>query len=419
MQITSGCSKGGFAPGLSAGSRTSSAGKFSPFIFTLTRADGEANPQTLAVHLPQGLLAKLGGVPLCPAAATTTGNCPLASRIGSLTVATGVGGAPLWIPQPGKARTASYLAGPYKGAPYSIVSVVPAQAGPFDLGTVVNRAAIDIDPETALVTIKADPLPQILEGVPLMYRTIHVDVDRPKFTLNPTSCARKSIKATVTASNGLLARPSNAFQATNCAKLRYKPKLKLRFKGSTTRGGHPAVNAVFTQPGGQANTKSVNVTLPASEMIDQAHLSNPCTRVQFNAGECPKKSVLGYASAVTPLLSKPLRGRIYFRSNGDERDLPDIVADLHGPIRIILVGYVDAVKQRGSETSRLRVRFARVPDAPVRRFAMNFFGGKRGLLVHNRELCLSRRRAKIQLQAHSGSKRSINSVIATDCSKRS
>ncbi|MGN6276149.1 MAG: hypothetical protein ACTHNP_09525, partial [Solirubrobacterales bacterium] len=194
MQITSGCGKGGFAPTLQAGGLVPFGGSFSPFTMTLTRQDGEANPQTLAVHLPQGLLAKLGGVPLCPDADAAGGNCPAASQVGTITAATGVGGAPLCIPQPGKAPTAVYLAGPYKGAPYSIIAKVPAQAGPFDLGTVVTRAAINVDPTTALATITTDPLPQILEGVPVLYRTIHVDVNRPEFTLNPTSCAPKEIK---------------------------------------------------------------------------------------------------------------------------------------------------------------------------------------------------------------------------------
>jgi hypothetical protein len=417
MQITAGCNKGGFSPAFTAGTTNLRAGGFSPFTLTLTRADGEANPEVLSVTLPQGLLAKLGGVPLCPAAATATGACPADSRIGSLTAAAGVGGAPLWIPQPGKAATAAYLAGPYKGAPYSIVSVVPAQAGPFDLGTVVNRARISIDPDTALATIETDPLPQILEGVPVLYRAIHVDVDRPHFTLNPTGCEKKQIKAHVTAANGASATPGDVFQATNCAKLPYRPKLKLRFAGSTKRTGHPAVKAVLTQKPHEANTKSATVVLPPSEFIDQAHLGNPCTRVQFNARKCPKASVLGTAKAVTPLLDKPLRGRVYFRSNGGARELPDIVADLRGPIHIVLVGYVDSVTRKGSEVARLRTRFAHVPDAPVTRFALSLFGGRRGLLVNSKDLCQTNRRIDLDLVAHNGRSRSSHPVVASTCGK--
>jgi hypothetical protein len=415
MAITTGCGKGGFSPQLSAGTLNAGAGEFSAFTMTLTRSDGEPNPQSLAVHLPQGLLAKLGGVPLCPASAAPSGACPAASQIGSLAAAAGVGGAPLWIPQPGKAPTAVYLSGPYKGGPYSIVAVVPAQAGPFDLGTVVTRAAIDVDPETALATVKTDPLPQILEGVPVAYRAVHVDINRKEFTLNPTDCAPKKITATVTAANGQSAEAVSPFQANNCAKLPYTPKLKLSFRGSTRRTGHPALKAVLTQKPHQANTAAATVILPASEFIDQGHISNPCTRVQFNAEACPKGSILGSVEAKTPLLDQPLKGKVYFRSNGGERELPDIVADLRGPIHIILVGFIDSVHKKGSESSRVRTRFANVPDAPVSKFTMSLYGGKRGLLVNSRNLCDKQRRVSLEFQAQSGRVQRTNPVIATGC----
>lgn len=411
MAITAGCGKGGFSPGLRAGMRSIRAGSFSPFTFTLTRQDGEANPDVISVHLPQGLLAKLGGVPLCPESDAATGACPAGSRVGSLIAATGVGGAPLWIPQPGKAPTAAYLAGPYKGAPYSIVSVVPAQAGPFDLGLVVNRAAIKVDPETALATITTDPLPQILEGVPVSYRTVHVEVDRHDFTLNPTSCAPKRIGATVHAVTGQVATPSVPFQATNCAKLTYTPKLKLRFNGSTQRTGNPAVKAVLTQKPHQANTSAATVLLPRSQFIDNSHISNPCTRVQFAAENCPKGSVLGTAKAWSPLLDKPLQGKIYFRSNGGERELPDLVADLRGAIRITLVGWIDSVH------ARVRTRFRGVPDAPVTRFTMSLYGGKRGLIENSRPLCKAPHRAEVRLNAQNGRLRVTKPVIEVQCPK--
>jgi hypothetical protein len=417
MQITSGCGKGGFSLGLDAGMVNLRAGGFSPFTLTLTRADGEANPRILSVTLPQGLLAKLEGVPLCSDDLAASGACPLTSKIGGLTAAAGVGGAPLWIPQPGKAPTAVYLAGPYRGAPYSIVSTVPAQAGPFDLGTVVNRARVMVNPNSALATIETDPLPQILEGVPVAYRTIHIDVDRRNFTLNPTGCEKKEIRMDVIAANGATASRAVPFQATNCASLTYRPKLKLGFSGSTERTGHPALKAVLTQKPHQANTKSVTVLMPASEFVDQSHLSNPCTRVQFNAGNCPRNSILGTARAITPLLSKPLKGHVYFRSNGGARELPDIVVDLRGQIHIVLVGYVDAVARKGSEVSRIRTRFAHVPDAPVTRFVMSLYGGKRGLLVNSRNLCRSSRHAGLELVAHNGRSKSSSPLIATGCGR--
>jgi hypothetical protein len=413
MEINSGCGKGGFTLGLSAGTTQPFAGAYSPFAFTLTRSDGEANPETIALHMPQGLLAKLGGVPLCPEAQATTGACPAGSRIGSVAAASGVGSAPLWIPQPGKAATAVYLAGPYKGAPYSVVSVVPAQAGPFDLGMVTNRAGIYVDPNTALATIITDPLPQQLEGVPIAYRALHVLVDRPQFTLNPTSCEAKQIRATVTATTGAVAEPTAGFQATNCAKLPYSPKLKLSFKGSIKRTGNPGVHAVLTQKPGQANTGAAVVLLPKSQFIDNSHINNPCTRVQFNADACPKGSILGTAKAKSPLLDEPLKGNVYFRSNGGDRELPDLVADLRGPIRIILVGFIDSVD------GKVRTRFLSVPDAPVSKFTMNLFAGKRSLIENSRNLCKTGRRATIRLKGQNGLSHNTTPVIAAQCGKSS
>jgi hypothetical protein len=411
MQITAGCGKGGFAPRIQAGSLSSSGGHYAPFAFTLTRQDGESNPATIALHLPKGVLAKLAGVPLCPETAAVTGACPPASRLGSLAAASGVGAAPLWIPQPGKAPTAVYLAGTYKDAPYSVVSVVPAQAGPFDLGVVVNRSAIRVDPDTAQASVVTDPLPQFLEGVPLSYRAIHVLVDRPDFTLNPTSCQPKQTVATVTAVDGRVAEPSDGFQATNCAKLPYSPHLRLAFKGSMKRTGNPAVRATLRQKPNQANSAGATVLLPKSEFIDNSHISNPCTRVQFAAEACPPKSVLGTVVARTPLLDEPLRGNVYFRSNGGDRELPDLVADLRGQIRIVLVGYIDSVK------SRVRTRFLGLPDAPVTSFTMKLFGGSRGLIENSRNLCTAKPRFELRLKAQNDRSRVTNPLIDLPCGK--
>jgi hypothetical protein len=420
MEITSGCGKGGFAPQLSAGTVSNRAGSFSPFTMTLTRSDGEANPLTLSMHLPQGILAKLAGVPLCPEPGATKGECPVGSQVGRIAAAAGVGGAPLWIPQPGKAPTAIYLSGPYNGAPYSLVVSVPAQAGPFDLGTVVTRAAINVDPNSSTATITTDPLPQILKGVPVAYRVVNAVVDRPQFILNATGCKTKQITTTVVATNGATATPSDTYQATNCARLPYAPKLKLQLKGATKRSGHPALKATLTQKPNQANNAKVSVQLPTSQFIDQDHINNPCTRVQFNANACPPLSILGTAKATTPLLDQPLEGPVIFRSNGGERELPDIVADLKGGgLRVIQVGFVDSVPVKGTELARLRTRFLSVPDAPVSKIQINLFGGKkRGLLENSRNLCKTNRKAKVSFTGQNGAQLNSSPVIAASCGKK-
>lgn len=420
MSINTGCAKGGFSPKLEAGTVSPRAGAFSPLTMTLTRQDGEANPQSLSLHLPQGLLAKIAGVPLCPEPGASEGNCPAGSQIGSVAASSGVGGAPLWIPQPGKDPTAIYLAGPYKGAPYSAVIRVPAQAGPFDLGTVVTRAAVNVDPNNSTASITTDALPQILEGVPIAYRTIYAIVDRPQFFLNPTGCKPKQITATVTATTGATASPSDDFQATNCARLPYTPKMQMQLKGATKRSGHPALKAVITQPPGQANNAKVSVQLPTSQFIDQDHINNPCTRVQFNANACPPLSILGTARATTPLLDQPLEGPVYFRSNGGERELPDIVVDVRGGgLRVIQVGFVDSVPVKGTELARLRTRFLSLPDAPVSKITVSLFGGKkRGLLENSRDLCKTNRLAKTSFTGQNGIVQNGDVKIATSCGKK-
>jgi hypothetical protein len=388
------CSTSGFEPELTAGATSPIAGAHSQFVVDLSREDGEQNVAGLAVHLPQGVLAKLAGVPLCGEALATIGACPAASRVGSVKVAAGAGSQPLWIPQAGKAPTAVYLAGPFKGAPYSLVVVVPAQAGPFDLGTVVTRAKIEIDPETAQASVSSDPLPQILQGVPVPYRHIHVDVDRPSFMLNPTDCEPTSVSATVTSDMGTLARPRGRFQVAGCSDLGFRPRLGLRLSGGTRRGAHPQLQAVLRTRVGDANLERALVALPRSIFLDQANIRTVCTRVQFRQEKCPPGAVYGTAVAKTPLLDEPLRGPVYLRSS--DNPLPDLVVDLHGQVHIVLDGRIDSL--RGG----IRTIFEAVPDAPVSRFMLMMKGGNKGLLVNSRDLCRRPTRASVRFVGQNG-----------------
>jgi len=412
MTVDQGCPGGGFDPGLDAGVANPVAGLHSPFAATVVREDGEPNVSALEMTLPRGELAKLAGVQVCPGALAATGACPAASRVGSLSVAVGAGTLPLWIPQPGKAPTAIYLSGPYEGAPYSLAFVVPAQAGPFDLGTVVTRAAIDVDPESTQVTVRSDPLPQILEGVPVLYRQIHAAVDRPGFALNPTSCQRMSVGARIAATDGRVATPRSRFQVGSCGQLRFKPKLSIRLFGATTRGGNPKLRAVLRAAPGEANIATATVALPHSEFLDNAHIGTVCTRVQFAAESCPERSIYGQAMAKTPLLDRPLldrplRGPVYLRSSSHE--LPDLVADLRGQIHVVLDGRIDSV--RGG----IRTVFAAVPDAPVSRFVLTMAGGGKGLLENSTNLCRGTHRATLEMRGHNGAALHATPVVKPSC----
>jgi hypothetical protein len=416
ITVNQGCNTGGFDPKLNAGTVDPTGGAFSPFVLQVTRNDGESNLSRIQATLPEGLLAKLGGVPLCPDAVAATGACPASSQVGTVTVGAGSGSNPLYVPEAGKAPTAAYLAGPYKGAPYSLVVKVPAQAGPFDLGMVTVRNALNVDPTTTQVTAVSDPLPQILQGIPVAYRDVRVEVNRSEFTINPTNCAKQSVTSVLTSATGQKASPSSSFQAAGCGELGFSPSLQISLKGDMNRTKNPALTAVLKAPKGQANIAKTTVILPKSSFIDNAHINNPCTRVQFNANECPASSILGTATAYTPLLDKPLTGPVYFRSNGGERELPDLAVDLKGAIHVTLLGFIDSVKA-GKENTRVRTRFQSVPDAPVTKFVLKMKGGEKGLIENSANLCAAPQRAKVQMTGQNGKPNNFSQLISTSCGK--
>jgi hypothetical protein len=416
------------APKLEAGTIAPLAGAYSPFVFRVSRADGEQRFSSLTATLPKGLSAKLAGVPYCSepqiaaakarevegggAQELASPSCPAASQVGTVTVAAGAGSAPYHV------QGRAYLAGPYKGAPLSLAIITPGVAGPFDLGAVVARAGLYVNESTAIVTVKSDPIPTILQGIPLDVRSIEVNTNRESFTLNPTSCEVMAVGGEITSTAGAVAPLSNRFQVGGCRNLDFAPKLALSLKGATKRTGHPAFKAVLTQPAGQANIGRTSVALPPTAFIDPDHIANPCTRPQFAEGKCPPASLLGKARVYTPLLGQPLEGLVYFRANGGERELPDVVVDLRGQVRFILVGAVDAIHKKGSEASRVRTTFATVPDAPVSKFVLELKGGKKhGLLVNSTNICKSANRAIVKMRGQNGKTQDFKPKIATSCKK--
>lgn len=411
--------------GLSAGTISPLSASYSPFVLRIARADGSQNIAGVDVTLPEGLLGKLAGVSYCPEpgialarsreapeggkAEQAAPSCPASSEVGTVNVAAGAGDTPLHVP--GHA----YLAGAYKGAPLSLVVVVPAVAGPFDLGAVVDRVALNVGEFDARIHAVADPLPTIIDGIPLDLRSIEVKLERSGFTLNPTSCGAMAIEGQVTTKPGQTASLSNHFQAAQCNRLRFKPALKLGLSGPTKRTGHPALKAVVTYPkvGEYANIAGAQVGLPHSEFLDQGNLSLVCKRADLKAGTCPKKSIYGYARAWSPLLDKPLEGPVYL-GVGFGDTLPDLVAELNGQIRVLLKGKVDTDAQQG-----IRNTFEAVPDAPVSRFELRLKGGKKyGLLANSENLCKKTQRASALFSAQNGKQVRMAPLIANDCGKK-
>jgi hypothetical protein len=402
------CPAGGvppFKPGIVAGTLNNSAGAYSPMDIHIARNDGEQELTRFSSFLPPGLSANLAGVPFCPdasieAARHTSGalqetnpSCPKASEIGHTLVGAGVG--PVLAYTPGKI----YLAGPYNGAPFSVVSITSAKVGPFDLGTVVIRFALEINPETAAVTVDAkasDAIPHIIKGIVIHVRDIRAYIDRSKFMINPTSCNPLSFAATVDGAGADFTNPAlqvpvtvaSPFQLANCQNLAFKPGFKVSTSGKTSKANGASLHVNLTYPvapqGTEANIHQVKVELPIQLPSRLTTLQKACTAAQFHSDPagCPAPSVVGYARAITPILPVPLEGPAYFVSNGGEA-FPNLIIVLQGyGVTIDLVG--DTFISKAGITSST---FKTVPDQPVTSFELTLPQGPYSALTANGNLC--------------------------------
>jgi hypothetical protein len=413
-----------FAPGFSAKSTNPKGGAYTQVAVGATRSDGNQELKGVDVNLPPGLTAKLAGVRYCPEAtiAAMAGNsgaaearnpaCPNSSLVGSAAVAAGSGSNPLHLT--GKV----FLAGRYHGAPLSLAVITPAAAGPFDLGTVVVRVALFVDPETARVHAVSDPLPHVFGGALVDLRSVSVNLDRKNFALNPTNCSAMSFAGALHGGGSNPLDPaafstvpvSAPFKVNGCENLDFKPKLFMRVFGGTRRAKSPRLRAVLVARDGDANIGRASVKLPKPLILEQSSLANVCTRVQFAAHDCPQDSIYGFAEATTPLLDGPLKGPVYLRSSSHE--LPDIVAALNGQVDVVLDGRIDSIK--GS----LRTTFDTVPDVPVSKFTVTIRGGKKkGLLVNSKNLCAKKYKVIARFTGQNGKKANQKPKLRTPCKK--
>jgi hypothetical protein len=403
-------------PTFEAGSFEPTGGVYSPFSLKLTRPDGTQQLSSIDATLPKGLIAKLAGIPYCSEAALASAaaksgqqelagpSCPAASRVGAINAGAGAGPTPFYL------QGNVFLAGAYKGAPLSLAAIVPAVAGPFDLGDVVVRIALRLDSELAQIHAVSDPLPSILEGIPLSIRSVLLSLDRGQFTLNPTNCGSTTITGSVAALTGQAIALNEHFQVGECGKLGFKPKLALSLRGSTKRRANPSLRADFTPRGGDANLGQAIITLPKTALLDNAHIQGVCTRAEFAASHCPANSVYGYAKAVTPLLDAPIQGPVYLRSS--DSSLPDLVADLRGQINFVIGARIDATRGGG-----IRASFENVPDIPLSQFSLTLSGGKTGLIKNGRNVCARANRAAVLLGGQNGKTINVSPMLANGCKK--
>jgi hypothetical protein len=384
FKILTGCG-GGFAPSFQAGTVSNQAGGFSPLVTSISRADQDQRLGQVSVKIPSGVLGMLSKVTLCGEAQAAGGACPAASQIGHVTASAGAGPNPVFLPQAGKQEDPVFLTGPYKNAPFGLAIVVHAEAGPFNLGQVVVRAGIYIDPKTAQITVITDPLPTILKGIPLDVRSATVTIDRAgaaganQFTFNPTNCEPLSATGTIASTQGASASVSSRFQAADCASLPFRPKFTVSTWGQTTKRLGASLNVKVSSGAGQANIGKVVVSLPKQLPARLTTLQKACTEATFalNPAGCPAASAVGWAKAVTPVLNESLVGPAYLVSHGGAA-FPDLVVILEGQgIRLDLVGGTNIKKSITTST------FNTVPDAPISSFELRLPQGANSALGSN------------------------------------
>jgi hypothetical protein len=378
-----GCAAQTFGPAFTAGTTNNQAGAFSLFTTTFSRQDSEQDFAGVQITTPPGLLGMLSSVSLCGEPQAALGTCSAASEIGHATVGAGPGSSPIYLPQAGQPALAVNLTTGYHGAPYGLSVVVPAVAGPFNLGTVVVRAAINVDPHTSDITITSDPLPTILDGVPLHVKMVNVTVDRPGFIFNPTNCEALKVAGTLASTHGAAASVSSPFEAANCATLPFKPRFSIATAGKASKTGGASLDVKVSskggpQPGGgEANIRSVKVDLPKQLPSRLTTLQKACLAKVFEAdpASCPKESDVGTATAATPVLAHPLRGPAYLVSHGGAA-FPDLEIVLQGEGVLLILDGSTAIK-KGITSST----FKAVPDAPISSFELKLPIGKYSVLT--------------------------------------
>jgi hypothetical protein len=382
FMINQGCAPQGFSPAFTAGTTNNQAGAYSPLTVTFSRHDGEQRFAGIQVTEPSGLLATLKNATQCPEPQASQGECPPDSQIGETAVAAGPGEEPYWV-KAGKV----YLTGPYKNAPFGLSIAVPAIAGPFNLGTngkpVIVRARIDVNPTTAQAIVTSDPLPTVLQNVPLDVRTVNVLVNRPNFIFNPTNCAPLTTTAKINSTTNTTDEVSSPFEAVNCANLPFKPVFTASTQGKTSKANGASLTVNVSEKPGEANIRKVALQLPLILPARLTTLQKACTETQFNTNPagCPEASNIATAIATTPLLNSPLTGPAYLVSHGGAA-FPDVEFILQGQgVQIILDGKTDIKK--GITYSR----FETLPDAPITTFQTILPQGPHSALAANANLC--------------------------------
>jgi hypothetical protein len=359
------CAPPAFSPQLLVTSSNPGAGAPTTVSTVVRRSPGEQLLRSFASTMPAGISARLGTVKPCPGAAADLGSCPAGSRIGTAIAEIGSGANPATL------RGDVYLTGPYRGAPLATLTRFDGRIGPLDLGPITSRAKLEVNRRTGSLTASTGDIPDQVEGLPIRFQSIGLDLDRPGFLRNPTSCMPHEATAVFESQEGTLASSSSRLQLSGCRRLRFKPRIRVALLGGggPRADGGPVLRLTIRLRGGDSNLRSTRLVLPPELKLGIGGLKELCSRLDASQGVCPSGSRAGSAVARTPLLDGLLRGGVYMaQPDGDAP--PDMWVRLSGAGLSMDLRSRSARAKSGRYVSVL----GGMPDTPMSAFTMRLGG---------------------------------------------
>lgn len=340
---------------------TANAGANENLRIQIEIADGDL--RDLTIHLPPGLVGNPLAAPQCTAEQLGADSCPPASQVGETTsnATIDLSGLPLTVPG-------------------SLYNLVPQAGEPARFGIVLRPAVGDkiILQSPARLRQSDFGLDTLLEGLPNTASGLDITITKIDLTLFgkvnggngfirlPTSCATQTVGFDGVSYSDQPASGSTTLTTTNCAALPFSPELEA--SGIPEGIGKPVVlTTTISQTIEEAGLANAVVTLPNGITGNNNLLGLACPRTSFDAGSCPANTLIGNASATSPLQSQALTGNV-FLVEPPTPGLPALGLDLRGPLSLKLIGLLSLDPTTGQAVNT----FAGLPDIPISDFTLTF-----------------------------------------------
>jgi hypothetical protein len=350
--------------------------------------DGQV--KDLTVGLPPGVIGDPNATPLCTVAQLNADACPANTRVGAVTANATV---TVLVPLPPiNVNGDLYNLTPQPGEPARFGIVLRPLALPEPLPPIlppiILQSGVELRPDFGLNTVINNiPNDTLAEGDTTINSQditlfgIAPGTGKP-FMRNPTSCpGPHTTTFTAVPYSGAADSATADFTTTGCENLDFSPAFTAQVggPGQTTNGVPTTASTAILQDNEEAGLRNAVVRVP-NDLNPNATIffGEPCSQVAFVAGTCPSNTVVGLATAASPLLSQPLIGNVSLVKGPGQ--FPNLGLDLKGQLHLLLQGSVDIA---GGNT----VTFNNLPDIPISRFQLTFTPSP-GLLGTSRDICV-------------------------------